>query len=234
MLADENFRQFDEEGSVWVAETLSVLHEAFQLALDLRRDRWDFAVEIQSMQAKGANVSRLRWLICKGYVKHSLEVGKAGTNKRLFETDHGLRFTESSCFVISDVGLNRISAKTISTDTNSSHLSLAFDALDAAEGSDAVIPCWDADRHELFLEGQLVKRFRHRSPNQERVLNVFEEDGWPPVVRDPLIPNGESCPKRRLNDTIKGLNHCHENRLIRFRGDGTGEGVLWELCRPRG
>ena len=35
--------------------------------------------------------------------------------------------------------------------------------------------------------------------------------------------------KRRLNDTIKCLNRGQVYRLLHFRGDGTGEGVLWEV-----
>jgi hypothetical protein len=31
-----------------------------------------------------------------------------------------------------------------------------------------------------------------------------------------------------LHDTIKCPNRGQVNHLLRFRGDGTGEGVLWE------
>ena len=32
-----------------------------------------------------------------------------------------------------------------------------------------------------------------------------------------------------LNDTIKCLNRKQKNALLHFRGDGTGEGVIWEV-----
>jgi hypothetical protein len=37
--------------------------------------------------------------------------------------------------------------------------------------------------------------------------------------------------KRRLHDTIKNLNRTLPPGTIRFRGDGTGQGVRWEYDR---
>jgi hypothetical protein len=76
----------------------------------------------------------------------------------------------------------------------------------------------------------VVKAFKLPSPNQETILAVFEEEGWPPRIDDPLPPNPELVVKRRLHDTIKGLNRNRRNCLIRFLGDGTGEGIRWEFC----
>jgi hypothetical protein len=46
-----------------------------------------------------------------------------------------------------------------------------------------------------------------------------------------MPPQGDVDPKRRLHETIKALNGRRLARLIRFRGDGTGQGVLWEWVR---
>ena len=70
-----------------------------------------------------------------------------------------------------------------------------------------------------------------RSLNQETVLSAFQEEGWPHYIDDPLAPAVEQNPKQRLRDTIKGLNSNQRRRLLRFRGDGTGERVRWELIR---
>jgi hypothetical protein len=48
-------------------------------------------------------------------------------------------------------------------------------------------------------------------------------------VDDPLSPVADYDPKRRLRDTIKCLNLNQAARLIRFRGDGTGQRVQWEM-----
>jgi hypothetical protein len=60
------------------------------------------------------------------------------------------------------------------------------------------------------------------------VLTAFQEEGWPEWIADPLPPEPGQDAKRRLNDTIKRLNDNQQVQLIRFRGDGTGQGVLWE------
>ena len=89
-------------------------------------------------------------------------------------------------------------------------------------------PCWDCDRQELRMGSQVVKEFKLHSPNQAIILAAFEEEGWPPRIDDPLPHHVDIDPKQRLHDTIKSLNRNQKARLIRFRGDGTGQGIRWE------
>jgi hypothetical protein len=89
-------------------------------------------------------------------------------------------------------------------------------------------PQWDAKYRALRVGQCVIKEYRVPSPNQEAVLAAFQEEGWPHRIDDPLSPLGDVEPKCRLHDTIKRLNRHHKDRLIRFRGDGTGEGVCWE------
>ena len=100
-------------------------------------------------------------------------------------------------------------------------------AVRAAPGNVFSAPRWDPNRRELWLDGLLVKRFRQPSPNQEKILSVFQEEGWPSSIDDPLPQDFGQNPKRRLNQTISNLNRCHQTSLIRFEGDGTGESVMW-------
>ena len=74
-----------------------------------------------------------------------------------------------------------------------------------------------------------MKWFRVPSPSQEAVLAAFEEEGWPAAIDDPLIPQPAQDSKRRLRATLQSLNRNQQNRLIQFRGDGSGERILWEL-----
>ena len=90
------------------------------------------------------------------------------------------------------------------------------------------MPQWDAEYRMLCVGQCVIKEYRVPSPNQEAILAAFEEEGWPHRIDDPLSPHGDTDPKTRLHDTIKRLNRHHKDRLIRFRGDGTGEGVFWE------
>jgi hypothetical protein len=61
------------------------------------------------------------------------------------------------------------------------------------------------------------------------VLNAFEEEGWPKRIDDPLRPDPDQDAKRHLHDTIRRLNRNRRAPLIHFSGDGTGEGVIWDL-----
>ena len=90
------------------------------------------------------------------------------------------------------------------------------------------MPRWDCDRQELRLEEKLVKHFKTPAPNQELILATFEEIGWPIHIDDPLPPGRFHDPKRRLHDTINALNRHQIEPLVRFIGDGHGEGVRWE------
>ena len=95
--------------------------------------------------------------------------------------------------------------------------------------SSPLTPHYDNQRHQLRLNGHLVKEFKAPAINQELVLAAFQEEGWPPRIDDPLPPAPEQDPKRRLHDTNKCLNRHHKHAAIHFRGDGTGEGVVWEF-----
>ena len=90
-------------------------------------------------------------------------------------------------------------------------------------------PHWDAETRELRINGHLVKRFKWKAANQETVLAAFEEEGWRRRIDDPLPPVPDQLSTRHLSEAIKQLNRSQKNSLIRFRGDGTGEGITWEL-----
>jgi len=208
-----------------VRNALAVLLEAHELALDSERDAWDFAVEMGMLREQGLNNSTGRWLICKGYVAHAEDVTLRGMSRRVFEHHGGLNFSPRQCFVLTPAGV------AFATRILKRAAPAAPRTLLAQQGPPA--PVWDMDRHELSWCGRLVKCFKLPAPNQETILSVFQEEGWPARVDDPLSSCDEQDPKQRLHDTIKSLNRNQRNRLIRFRGDGTGEGVCWEAAAVR-
>ena len=97
--------------------------------------------------------------------------------------------------------------------------------------AERVLPSWDNERRILSVGRQIVKKYRVPSSSQEAILAAFEEEGWPPVIDDPLPPqlDLEQDPKYRLRDTIRSLNMNQTNTLLRFRGDGSGSRIVWEL-----
>jgi hypothetical protein len=89
-------------------------------------------------------------------------------------------------------------------------------------------PTWDHQRRQLRVGVEIVKEFKLPSPNQETVLAALEEEAWPPRIDDPLPPVPNIDSRRRLHDTIRALNRKQKSDLIRFMGDGSGEGIRWE------
>ncbi|MHB8865723.1 MAG: hypothetical protein ACYC6N_25375 [Pirellulaceae bacterium] len=88
-------------------------------------------------------------------------------------------------------------------------------------------PFWNADTCELTFRGQVVRKIRGRNVavNVCQILDVFQEDGWPDRIDDPLTdgPNAN-----RVRETIRSLNDGLT--LLKFRADGSGEGILWEIA----
>lgn len=207
------------------SEGMSVLLRALDYAIDLGRSRWEFAVELAELQRLGLSTADCRWLSCKGWVEIAREQSSAPGSPRRFQHDLHLSLTRRSCLVLTDLGATEVrkhfavqlqKAQTVDANYQRGHgLSLA--------------PRWDRERHELRVAGQLVKQFRLPSPNQEKVLNALQEENWPVRIDDPLPPNKKLDAKQRLHDTIKNLNRHQKKPLIRFMGDGTGQGVRWEI-----
>jgi hypothetical protein len=107
-------------------------------------------------------------------------------------------------------------------------MTIAFQPRESHRDTGTTLPHWDRDGRVLSVDGRTVKRFRVPSRNQEAVLAAFEEEGWPPRIDDPLPFRAGLDAKYRLHFTIRRLNHGGKEQLIRFFGDGTGEGVCWE------
>lgn len=204
---------------------LLLLLQAHEYAVDVERDRWEFAVELAELRRAGLTKADCRWLICKGWAELARELRTHTGGDRQFRLEMGLTISTRACVVLSSKGVHvaREQLRRRSEQSQSEQHSLK-NALVAR-----IAPRWDRDRHELRVGGKLVKQFKLPSPNQEMVLTAFEEEHWPPRIDDPLPPSKKFDAKQRLHDTIKNLNRNQKHRLIRFMGDGTGQGVRWEF-----
>ena len=190
---------------------------------------WDFAIEISSLVAAGHNVNDLRWLSAAGYVEHAVEVSRSKDTSRRFQRSNNLGFHPRTCFVLTPAGI-RAAKRWASPGPRHAGTLRCFTAPAIEPAADAdLLPSWDADRRILRLGNDIVKQFHVPAQAQEAVLQAFEEDGWPPAIDDPLPPEPEQCPKRRLRATLQRLNGGQINRLLNFRGDGSGERIVWEL-----
>lgn len=91
-------------------------------------------------------------------------------------------------------------------------------------------PVWNRDTGKLIVAGELAKRVKNLgiAKNVIKILDVFQESGWPPKIDDPLPGTREPDRRARLGDAINSLNDGIVG--IRFSRDGTAEGITWELA----
>ena len=195
---------------------------AHDYARDAQRDAWQFAVEISRLTELGLTSSDLRWLVEKGYAAHAREITEAGDPDRRFALGINTAFSAETRFHLTDGGL------ALAAGRGAVPALLRFCNPGASKDAGKCIPQWHGSDSTLYLGSQIVKRFTRPSPNQEIILATFEEEGWPERIDDPLPQANGIEPKRRLHDSIKWLNRNQAIRLLRFSGDGSGEGVRWQ------
>jgi len=215
-----------------VERGLLTLLEARDYARDLQTSVWDFAVEIDSLREMQLTKSDLRWMIGRGLMEHAVEVTLIGDAERSFRQPMRPLFCKRACFVLTASGVAM--ARSLRGETEAP-AGLVLHSRTTASWAPAIkneplVPKWDRDRQELRVGNVLVKQFKVPAVNQEAILAAFEEESWPPRIDDPLPPHHEQSPKRRLQETIKSLNRNQKRCLLRFLGDGSGQGVRWEFA----
>jgi hypothetical protein len=91
-----------------------------------------------------------------------------------------------------------------------------------SDANENVQPRWDEQGRELWYGEKRVKRYRNPARNQIDIIEAFHRAAWAKQIDDPFKN------ARKLNQTISDLNAGLAPGTIRFRGDGTGEGVIWD------
>lgn len=214
---------------------LTQLFQAYRYSCDLDLSVWEFAIRIDELQTAGLLSSDFRWLICKGFVEHASEIAPANDDLRSFRRGPRLRFGRTSCFVLTIAGVEFVTSMLQRARRDQRRRRRPPHCVVQGNGHSkrrslpipAAMPKWDRDRQELRLGDVVIKQFKVPAVNQERILAAFEEEGWPVRVDDPLPPVMDQDPKARLHDTIVSLNRNQKRPLIRFYGDGSGQGVRW-------
>ncbi|MFY8199490.1 MAG: hypothetical protein ACOVLE_02375 [Pirellula staleyi] len=220
-----------------IRDSFPLLLEGIDYAMQTGSDVWDFAVEIRSLTALGLVPNDFRWLVRSGLIVQRREVTREGDHGRAFQAVGDITFSEKSCFVLTNKGIFVARDKMGLGSPNACSAFASDDRhLNCDQSKSGMVdiaiakPNWDSQRRVLLLNGIVVKYFKWAAENQEAILFALEEEGWPQRIDDPLRPTHGQDPKRRLSDTIKCLNRKQENSILHFRGDGTGEGVVWERC----
>jgi hypothetical protein len=209
---------------------LAELTKARRYADAAATDLWQYAIEIGDLCALGLTKSDLRWLVQCGSLAHASEVTAGDDAMRHFVPGRNLAFSAHTCFILRDNASesDRLQCVDFLGDELRSGPPAAT-KLRLASWVQAA-PHWDRTCRTLTVDGLVVKEFREPAPNQETVLAAFEEEDWVVRIDDPLPPRPGQDPKYRLHHTIQRLNRHQQHPLVRFHGDGTGEGVYWKVA----
>ena len=227
-----NYGNWNSRLATRIKTALAAFLEALDYADDLGWDAWDFALDCPAMRDLNLSKSDLRWLIGKGLIDHAVEVTSPHDADRKFSRGSRPLFSKKTCFVLTSAGREMARAMLECADSAIPRVDFARPKLASvarAAQPEPLLPQWYRDRQELRVGSVVVKRFKVPAANQEIVLAAFEEEGWPVRIDDPLPPRPDQAPKRRLQETIKSLNRNHKSALMRFVGDGSGQGVRWEF-----
>ena len=98
------------------------------------------------------------------------------------------------------------------------------------EANAAGAPRWISRTGELWFDGQVVRSIRNQTKASTivRILEAFEESGWPRAIDDPVTVGGDNVQRRRAIESLNdGLTR------IRFACAGDGESFTWEPLPPQ-
>jgi hypothetical protein len=220
-----------------IREALALLMDAAACAQDVGADVWQFSVELSAFRRAGLTTNECRWLVAKGLARHAREITTPDGDRRVFQNCANLALSKRTCFVIAERGavyakaVLRSAPRRRATDArDSTAANRRKPAPEPTNQSATLTPTWDSDRQQLRVGRVIVKEFKVPAANQEAILAAFQEEGWVPRIDDPLAPQLNQDPKRRLHDTINSLNRNQKQALICFLGDGKGEGIRWEFA----
>ena len=145
------------------------LCRAWVLAQDAGRPPPEFGVEIRCLRKLGLTDSDLRWLLCKGYIKHYWDLTLPGERGRTTRCNLSLRFSKRSCFALTQAGWEFAERFDYTPQMQTRHETNP----DADERSATSIPAWNATSRQLTMDGFVLKTFQVPSSNQELILAAF-------------------------------------------------------------
>ncbi|WP_156514398.1 hypothetical protein [Planctomyces sp. SH-PL14] len=214
----------------------SILLVAYDYAIDVQVDPWQFAVQVSELRSLGLSLSDLRWLVLKGFAIHGQECTLPGDSTRSFRIlpYASLVFSEGICVALSSHGaseLRRHCDESMRSETSfsvSDSAAAAQSVLQTPSAAPRTVPIWKKEIRELWYRDQLIKRFRVPADSQERILDAFQEDKWPEWIDDPLPPKNGADSRRRLREAIKSLNRNRAATALRFHSNGDGIRIHWE------
>jgi hypothetical protein len=83
---------------------LAILLTAFDYAQDSGADRWQFALELPDLLARGAALPDLRWLLLRNFAEHAKETTTPGDRSRSFRPLAPTSFPPDTCLTLTPAG----------------------------------------------------------------------------------------------------------------------------------
>jgi hypothetical protein len=183
-------------------------------------------VPLALLEDKGVSRDVLLWLLYQGHVEHLGATTTTNGSDGLVIRD-SLTLDEGSSFALTKRGeafANLFLVRILFSERDSD-----FESTWAMLTLGELLPSYQPEERQFAWGRHVLKSFRQPAANQEIILSAAEEMGWPDWFDDPLPRRGRNSPKARLHDTIKDLNRRQRLSFVRFKGDGTGTRVGWEL-----
>jgi len=207
------------------------------------QDRWKSVVRLDAILQDQLDANEFAWLIGKGYVFAERQVGRNQPERtlgvgmgRALRPGHPWVWLTPARVALADYLLRCYAL-----------VSRSIPQVDIWDHPGDPIPPpafflhpeltphWENRTYDLWAGPIPIKSYSRHAPNQMDVLDAFQQQGWPRRTESPLqCDDYEIDPQQQLHDTIRDLNRTLKLRIIRFRGDGTGKGVLWEWSAPVG
>jgi len=210
-----------DERNTLEQHALHVLARAHQNALGVGVDKWQFAVEVAEFYAAGLSSSDLRQLVCRGEIAHGRELTSARDPQRIFALGNSLQFSDQTCFVITEAGLARLAGRAARGETPPRAGKWCTSPVCPA------VPRWDRKQHTLYWAGAPIKCFTGQAASQERLLQLFEADGWQATVA--IVGRHElaGMTKQQVRDGVQNLRHSTMPYLF-FGQLRAGTCLRWE------
>jgi hypothetical protein len=203
--------------------------QAHQAAQEAGVSVWEFAVELAGMRSAGLTTTELRQLVRRGVLRHRRETTVGTRGPRTFVTCHATSFGDRPAFVLTDAAAAALQAATEGPEPPSPPAANAT-APTRSGPKESPRPRWDPEARQLWLGDALLLTFKRPAPRQERVLAAFQKRRWKRWIPDPFYRVRDKFARRHLKWIIRGLNRSlGKNARIRFRGDGKGDGICWEI-----
>jgi hypothetical protein len=88
-------------------------------------------------------------------------------------------------------------------------------------------PRWDPQKRQLWYGTVLVKQLKRLAPDQQLVLEAFQQAGWPEAISNPLAGETDAERRGRLRHVVKRLNRRRASDVLWFELARGGRGLRW-------